>query len=234
MPARGVSELVVSEVFGPTVQGEGPSAGMSAVFIRLGECNLTCQWCDTPYTWDWSRYDKRQELRRVPVPELADQVRRSRVPLLVVTGGEPLIQQQGIIALLRELGEDRRRVEIETNGTIVPGAELVSLVDQFNVSPKLANSKVRLGKRVRAKTLAVLEASGKANFKFVVEEPSELLEIRELADTIGLSRVYVMPQGRSQEEIVSGMRSLVEPVAQYGWNLTTRLQVLIWGDRRGV
>lgn len=57
-------ELVVSEVFGPTFQGEGPSLGRRAGFVRLGRCNLDCSWCDTPNTWDWSRFDPAIELRR--------------------------------------------------------------------------------------------------------------------------------------------------------------------------
>ena len=49
--------LPVAEVFAPTFQGEGPYLGRSADFIRLGGCNLTCYGCDTPYTWDASRYE---------------------------------------------------------------------------------------------------------------------------------------------------------------------------------
>jgi 7-carboxy-7-deazaguanine synthase len=41
--------------FGPTFQGEGPSAGRRALFIRLSHCNLSCPGCDTPESWDWSR-----------------------------------------------------------------------------------------------------------------------------------------------------------------------------------
>ena len=62
--------LVISEVFGPTVQGEGPTIGRRAAFVRLGRCNLDCSWCDTPYTWDWERYDPKVELHERPVPEI--------------------------------------------------------------------------------------------------------------------------------------------------------------------
>ena len=60
-----MDDLVVAEIFGPTWQGEGPSAGQVAAFVRLGLCNLTCAWCDTAYTWDRSRFDLRAELRRM-------------------------------------------------------------------------------------------------------------------------------------------------------------------------
>ena len=62
--------LVVSEVFGPTVQGEGPSAGRLCGFVRLGRCNLACDFCDTGYTWDWDRYDAAVELTEMPVGDV--------------------------------------------------------------------------------------------------------------------------------------------------------------------
>src|SRR4029450_7825218 len=66
LTADRAPELVVSEVFGPTFQGEGPSVGRRAGFVRLGRCNLDCSWCDTPYTWDWERHDPAVELRAGP------------------------------------------------------------------------------------------------------------------------------------------------------------------------
>ena len=56
--------LEVSEIFGLTIQGEGPSVGRRAVFLRLRRCNLACDWCDTRYTWDKNDpdYDKYEVL----------------------------------------------------------------------------------------------------------------------------------------------------------------------------
>ena len=61
------ASLAVSEIFGPTLQGEGPSSGRRAMFLRLAGCNLSCSWCDTAYTWDWSRYDKKAEVTMMQV-----------------------------------------------------------------------------------------------------------------------------------------------------------------------
>ena len=47
------SGLIVSEIFGPTIQGEGPFSGRRAFFLRLGICNLRCTFCDSKFTWDW-------------------------------------------------------------------------------------------------------------------------------------------------------------------------------------
>src|SRR3954451_15026034 len=87
-PGVSGAELVVSEIFGPTFQGEGPSIGRRCGFVRLGRCNLACTWCDTKYTWDWSQYDPSVELHRRSVDDIVDAVAAMDVPMVVITGGE--------------------------------------------------------------------------------------------------------------------------------------------------
>ncbi|MEV0264703.1 7-carboxy-7-deazaguanine synthase QueE [Streptomyces sp. NPDC050617] len=225
--------LVVSEVFGPTWQGEGPSLGRLAVFLRLGHCNLTCEWCDTPYTWDWTRHEAAAELTVMTVDSAVRQVARVGAPLLVITGGEPLMQQQALGTLLGRLppGID---AEIETNGTIVPTEEIRARVARFNVSPKLANSGVRDAKRVRSRALAELNATGKAMFKFVVSSAEDLAEVGRIVEEYSLKPVYIMPEGTNSDAILQGLRDMSSAILERGWNITPRLHVLIWGDQRGV
>jgi len=222
--------LVVSEVFGPTWQGEGPSVGQRAGFVRLGRCNLDCAWCDTAYTWDWSRFDPAEELHHLSADAIIEQLDAMAVDFVVITGGEPLLQQRHLVPLLQAIRARGWRIEIETSGTILPTPETVELVDRFNVSPKLANSGVSIDRRRKPDVLRTLHDTGKAVFKFVVCEPDDLDEIAEL----DVQPVYVMPEGIDADTITARMQKLAEPVLARGWNLTPRLQVLLWGDRRGV
>src|SRR5438093_237600 len=104
--------LLLSEVFAPTVQGEGPSMGRRCGFVRLGRCNLTCgaglgaTWCcDTPYTWDWkgllgSRFDPAKELQRCEPEEVLRKFDEEYdVDMVVITGGEPLLQRPALLEL---------------------------------------------------------------------------------------------------------------------------------------
>lgn len=226
--------LVVSEVFGPTWQGEGPSLGRRAGFVRLGRCGLACTFCDTPYTWRWEDHDPAVELTTRDVAGILEELAAMDVGLVVVTGGEPLLQQSHLPPLLRPLLARGVEVEIETAGVIAPTPEVVDLVTRFNVSPKLANSGNELDRRYRPEALRALQATGKAAFKFVAVDGNDLDEIAAMVDRCGLTNVWVMPEGTDPATIVDRSRALVDPVLARGWNLTTRLHVLLWGDRRGV
>lgn len=228
--ASATPTAIVAEAF-VSFQGEGPLLGRRAAFVRLSRCNLTCSWCDTKYTWDWSRFDPRSESQRSEVAEIARWVTRAGVDLVIVTGGEPLLQQPAVTALARACGP--AGVQIETNGTIAPDEDLVAAVDMFVVSPKLANSGVRLGARIRSDALSTFAASGKAQWKFVVTGVADLDEVATLVQEFGLSPVWIAPEGVTAEAVMDRQRALAGAVLARGWNLTTRLHTLLWGDRRG-
>lgn len=233
LTSAGGEELIVAEVFGPTFQGEGPSIGRRAGFVRLGRCNLDCTWCDTPYTWDWDRYDPAAELRGASVATTLEQLEAMTPDIVVVTGGEPLLQQRRLVPLLDGCAERGWPVEIETNGTIVPDERVVALVQQWNVSPKLANSGIAPDKRIRPVALAALRATRRAAFKFVVTEPADLDEVAALVGAHGLDPVWIMPEGTDPVTLIERARLLANPVLERGWNLSLRLHVLLWGDERG-
>ncbi|MGH3247885.1 MAG: 7-carboxy-7-deazaguanine synthase QueE [Trebonia sp.] len=229
----GPQELLVSEIFGPTFQGEGYSLGRRCGFLRLGHCNLKCSWCDTPYTWDWRRYSADAELTRLGVGEVAARIERMGVPLLVVSGGEPLLQQAGLIALFARLPATLA-VEIETNGTVIPEPKLTERVSRFTVSPKLAHAAMSEQRRIRPVALRALGATHKSIFKFVATAESDLDEIEVIVSELALSDIYVMPEGHDPQRLVERMRALAPAVQERRWNLTTRLQVLLWGNQRAV
>lgn len=227
--------LTVSEVFGPTFQGEGPSLGRRAGFVRLGRCNLACTWCDTPYTWDWQHFDPKVELTQRTAEEIAAEITGMQVPLVVVTGGEPLLQQSHLPPLLERLHQAGHQIEVETAGTIEPTPNVVAYVDRFNVSPKLANSGNPRDRRYRPDVLHAFAATGKAAFKFVATSPSDLEEAQGIVDESGIdpANVWVMPEGVDAASITTRMHDLATAVQERGWNLTTRLHVVLWGNERG-
>lgn len=248
-------DLLVSEIFGPTFQGEGRSTGQQAVFLRLGGCNLHCSWCDTPYTWSFDKrhadmhqsgkqYDPRVEMRRMSFNDIrhrlipiAEEIYAGMIPLLVISGGEPMLQQERVLQLLDELwGTVIYRTEIETAGTIkpYPGFSRESARLRWNVSPKLEHSGNSLEERYKPEALQWL-AAHQASFKFVVQTESDFYEIERIIEDVKISpkNVWIMPEGTDPETILDRMRKLSQPVLDRGWNMTTRLHTLLWNDERG-
>ncbi|MFC0599010.1 7-carboxy-7-deazaguanine synthase QueE [Streptomyces palmae] len=222
-------------------QGEGRSIGRHCAFVRLGGCNLSCRWCDTPYTWDWTgisdtgiSFDPRKELHRMPVGTVAERLLAYGVPLVVVSGGEPLNQQRRLVPLVERLVAQGVDIEIETNGTKVPDERLIEAGVHFNVSPKLSHSGDPAHQRIVPNALRALARIPSSAFKFVCRDTTDLDEVAGFVSEFGITSVWVMPEGQSREEIDDHMQTLVAGVIDRGWNMTTRLHTLVWGQKRGV
>jgi organic radical activating enzyme len=179
-------------------------------------------------------YDRDTESRRVAFDDLVAGV-PDAVPLVVITGGEPLVQASRVAELAHLLVGSGRAVEVETNGTRVPPVDDERV--GYNVSPKLghaATSKDGVRPAV-LQEFAALELSPVA-VKFVVASEADLVEVDAAVAAAGVrpDQVWVMPEGRSAEVIVERGRALAAPTIERGYNVATRLHVLLWGDERGV
>src|SRR5262245_43974548 len=215
----------VSEVF-LSIQGEGPSAGTPAHFIRLQGCSVGCHWCDTRYSW------AADGGRAGTTAALIDEARAlGAAPLVVVTGGEPL-EHPGLAPLLERALEHWPRVEVETSGIGPPPLSHPRLF--YNVSPKLPSVTSRWEETWAPIPAWIGEAN--ATFKLVVGDPPDEADAVRLIAQHGLpaARVMLMPEGLTDERV----RAHAEPVAAlcraHGWRMSPRLHIWMWGARRGV
>lgn len=171
-PVQGDGSILDVQAIFPTLQGEGPYAGWPAVFVRLGGCNLACEFCDTEFE---NFYPVLVNDILLKVHHLAEGTSK----LVVITGGEPL--RQPIELLCSSLIGMGHKVQIETNGTIFrelpPKVEIIC-------SPK------NTGKGyfpIRPDLLARVNA-----FKFIISD--SLPAYRDIADMgQGDIPVYVQP-----------------------------------------
>jgi len=235
-----------------TLQGEGVSAGLPAVFVRASTCNLHCVWCDTDYTWNWvgtpwehlrsrdagyAKFRREEMIITMTPADVAAAVADFPCRRLVATGGEPLLQQEEFLDVF-EILLDRDAhwmIEIETNGTIEPAADLDPVVTQYNVSPKLANSGASEEQRLRPEALAFFARSPKAWFKFVVADRSDLPEIEELQTTLALEpeRILLMPEGADPRTVAEHRPLVADLCTANGYRYCERLHLEIWGAERG-
>lgn len=241
-PIPGNLKLSGDGIFA-TNQGEGVTAGAKAVFVRLHFCNLACGrdggWkCDTWYTWDKRTKEFWQEAKDTTPETLAQMIAASWSEKfgqagdnrIVVTGGEPLLQQNGIVQLVREL--PGWKVEIETNGTIPPLAELGSC--QFNCSPKLQNSGNSLVRRYRPRAITKILEMPNSWFKFVAASVDDLEEVEFIVDDcrIPKDRVLIMPEGNTLDAVNLHKKMLQQDVDRLGWRITDRHQLEWFGNAR--
>jgi len=224
----------VTEVF-RSIQGEGPGTGRLAVFLRLSGCNLHCEKCDSKYSW--------KNDQQFSTPDLLTSLRRNgldEAEYLVITGGEPLLQRWSIELLLRAI-PITCKIGIETNGTkfhilntYSPGRAWRDI--EYVVSPKLSSFSSRfdkIGFNVKwAKPMEDMDVY----FKFVAGSQDDLDEIGEFVKKYDISRraVWIMPECVDRERHLELFPQLWKYCMTHGYNLSSRLHILTFGNIRGV
>lgn len=225
--------MYISETF-TSIQGEGILAGVPSFFIRTSGCNLRCRWCDTPYT-SWL-----PEGERLPVSRLLEEAIGSGVGHVVLTGGEPLLQRE-VGVLTEELKKAGIHITVETAGTVDPSFHC----DLLSLSPKTANSDPPgdAGEKHRRRRIEfeamrrLLKRFPDHQLKFVVEDSDDLKEILETLERVGsveASRVLLMAQGRSAEEVAERAPEVAAMCLEHGFRYTPRLHMDLFGGGRGV
>jgi organic radical activating enzyme len=211
--------------------------------MRLSRCNLACTWCDTAYTWrfegdnrphrDGVAYGRAANQVTLSEEEVAARIAALGKPRLVVTGGEPLLQAPALARMLALL--PGMAIEIETNGTVAPPPALDALVDQYNVSPKLAHSGNPAELALIPERLRHWAAEPRACFKFVVAEPADAAEVLMLAAACGLprERIWLMAEGTDGATLAARESWLAQLCLEHNLTLSKRLHIELYGDTRG-
>lgn len=232
--------LIVSETF-YSIQGEGPTVGIPAVFLRLAGCNLLCEgkgWrCDTIEVW---QKGKSTPFQSVLSNEFVTHLHNGAH--LVITGGEPMVVQDQIFQYLLWFKNDNffyPYVEIETNGTIVPDDQMMFIINQWNCSPKLPNSGEQYNRRVNEVAINKIATAKNFVFKFVIADEKDLMDIYDDYDFLQVSsdnlhRIMLMPAGATQAELALTMPIVAELCKTSGYRFSPRMHIDVWNKKTGV
>jgi len=238
--------LPIAETF-YSIQGEGITTGYPSVFVRLAGCNLMCGGQGTQFdgelhdgaTW---RCDTIEVWMKGKMKEFVDALDYDSIQALknganlIMTGGEPLMNQQKIcefIKFVRETLNPECYVEIETNGTITPIQELQELVNQFNCSPKLMNSGNEKSIRYKPEVLKVFNELN-TQFKFVLSSWDDYKELEDDFNFLDHKKIWLMPAGENQELLNQTKEVVAEIAKQKYHKFTNRLHIEIWNKKTGV
>lgn len=236
--------LHVAEMFS-SLQGEGRTCGKPAIFLRLQHCNLYCgqkkaSWtCDTLPVWQQGKpYDAAELIQYWQAQGWLDALAQNTG--LVITGGEPLLQQEALLVFLTALCArlpTAPHIEIETNATIIPDAKLDAHINQYNCSPKGANSG---NSKVRRHLPAVLRwfvACQRVDFKFVITaaEDFDLLNTEYIIPySIPKLRTWLMPAATDRAAL-QRLAPVVSTICQQQQlNFSNRLQIQLWDQCTGI
>lgn len=213
-----------------SIDGEGPSSGEIATFIRFQGCNLRCSWCDTAYSWE-----KESTNELLSSNEIYEYIKSNGSTNVTLTGGEPLIQDN-IHELIELLSSDETiKIHIETNGSvdIEPfkkrhhKSNIIYIVDY-----KLPSSK--MDKFMNLTNLSNVERNDV--YKFVIGSLEDLHEAYEIIQKYDLTTkclVYFSPVSGiiELEEIVEFMKDK----KLNNVRLQVQLHKIIWDkNARGV
>ncbi len=218
-----------------SLQGEGTLVGVPSVFIRLAGCPFRCRWCDTAYAWD---YSAGEELDSAGIVE---RIAQWPGKFVVLTGGEPLVGEDlavrpGLVELTCRLKALGKHITIETAGTLfVPDLAC----DLISISPKLGNSTspaIHQAGRCDAEVLNRLIAAYPYQLKFVIDSPWDIEEVQEVLGQLGPvdpSRVLLMPQAHTRDELIAKSPMVAELCRKTGFRFCDRLHIFLWSEERG-
>lgn len=239
--------IPVAEIFGPTIQGEGPHVGMKTLFVRVAGCDFKCAWCDSKFAWkiDGSiiRYDTK-ELADILVQECNN----SKCSNVVLTGGNPCLYNfKQVIDILHD---NNITVDIETQGSKMP--DWLLDVDLLVISPKAPSSKqpdvyktvneyMKLLSNIKQKIAIKIPVFNEEDFEFAMKYYALVDYYREKGVDIDLylsvGNTNTTEAGDISKRVLSDYEKLINMVANSYMErvfILPQVHTLIWGNKQGV
>ncbi len=262
--AVAVRTIMVSEIFGPTIQGEGAVIGRPTVFVRTGGCDYRCSWCDSLYAVLPEYKSEWEPMNAERIFAEVQRLSNNKPILITLSGGNPAIQPLGELI---DLGHTHGYTfAIETQGSVA--ASWFSHLDYLTFSPKPPSSKQvtrweRLDRCVQVATGKQLQEDEHErdnhkpvssrnlpaiSFKIVIFDEEDFAYAREVHQRYPEIPLYLQPGNHTPPQpqssasldingILERMDWLVQRVIKEGWYDVTvlpQLHVLLWGNKRGV
>jgi 7-carboxy-7-deazaguanine synthase len=233
--------IAVSEIFGPTVQGEGAVIGKPTVFVRTGGCDYRCSWCDSKFA---VLPEYRDDWRRMSPEEIFAQIKAlSAKPILVtLSGGNPALQPLGTLIRLGKV--EGYRFAIETQGTVA--RDWFRDLDYLTISPKPPSSGMRMDWDKLTHCATAGGPGTETVMKVVIFDDADYAYAKEVADRFPNLPMYLqvgndcLPEDGAEPDLrrlLDRYEWLANKVVADGWNDATvlpQLHTLVWGNKRGV
>lgn len=232
-----MNKIPISEIFGPTLQGEGFYVGYPTVFVRTGGCDFCCSFCDTLYAvlkefkHTWTPLTPEEIFQRV------ENLSGGRPCLITFSGGNPALHDLGpVIDIGRSKGYTHT---IETQGT-VPQPWFKKL-DHITLSPKPPSSLMKTNHDLLSQCVEIVGDYHKTAMKIVVSDRRDYDYALDIFKRYPYCRKYISPCNISPgkpdlDAILEKTRFISEMVLKDGLfdiTIIPQLHVLLWGNEKG-
>lgn len=235
--------IPICEIFGPTIQGEGPAVGLKCIFVRVAGCNFNCDFCDSKFSWKVTENTFKytpQELSN----ELITLCSSTHTGTIVFTGGNPCLYDN-LIEVINTLKEYNIQSHIETQGTPLP--EWVCEANLVVISPKPPSSKqidvfdnVKnfLDTYSKLTNLAIkIPVFNEIDFKYFKKFYTLLQDYPNVKLYLSIGNDNVTESGNISQRILNNYNYWVNEVINSNMKnvyVLPQIHTLIWGNKQGV
>lgn len=240
-------QIRISEIFGPTIQGEGPLIGRPTVFVRTAGCDYRCAWCDTLYAVLPDYHDEWTYMTASEILARVNGLAAKQGVLISLSGGNPALQPLDELCTLARL--NGHSLAMETQGSVA--RSWFAKLDWLILSPKPPSSGMTTDWNALG---ACVEAAGVRPccvLKIVIFDEVDYAYARTAASHYPDLKIYLqvgnpaplvasgkpMPEAADLGELLKRLRWLASrTIADRWFNATVlpQLHVLAWGNKRGV
>lgn len=239
--------IPVAEIFGPTIQGEGPNTGIKTLFVRVAGCDFKCSWCDSKFAWKIDKDTKRYEPEEL-AKELVQRCRDTYTSHVILTGGNPCLYNFGEVIDI--LHNNKITVDVETQGSKFP--EWMSKLDLVVISPKAPSSGMEDVYYKISKWLDREDVNNRIAIKIPVfnnddiEFAEKYYELCEYYKTdygmnidlyVNVGNTNTSESGDISSRVLNDYKHLIERVMESKMKrvfVMPQLHTLVWGNKQGV
>lgn len=243
--------IPVAEIFGPTIQGEGPNTGLKSIFVRVAGCDFKCSWCDSKFAWEVDTKTTRFQNPPQLAAELGKRCRETHTSHIILTGGNPCLYD--FEPVIKELRKYNITFDVETQGSKLPDWLLET--DTIVISPKAPSSGqpdvmenvqdllkriVMLPAYKRPKVAIKIPVFTDEDFKFA-ERWFELVKgsIPSLDIKLYLSvgNTNTTESGDISGRVLADYKKLIDKVISSNMDkvyVMPQVHTLVWGNKQGV
>ena len=235
---NGKDEIYISEIFGPTIQGEGLLLGQPTIFVRVGGCDTMCKWCDTKYAVlpeykkDWKIMSCDEIYKKIK------ELSHNKSILVTLSGGNPALFNFNHLINLGH--NDGYIFSIETQGTVCPS--WIKKLDYITLSPKGPSSGVKFDMKRLEDFILKVNNFSKITLKIVVKNIEDYNFAKKIFLEYSECSRYIIPCNETPgnpnfEKIYEKMRECVDLVVNdqlYNVKVGPQLHVLLWKNKKGI